>query len=116
MELLEMDGSPVTQMREHGERRENPLLADAPTIYIGPRQGPTALKADLWIPCQPGAERDILLALAEALSRENPHGEVLMAQYVKWVPEAADPIEFAARFSLNTRAWACLHLFHFKKA
>jgi len=103
-ELLEMDGSPVTQMREHGEHRENPLLADAPTIYIGPRQGPTAVKADLWIPCQPGTERDILLALAEALSRENPDRDRLMAEYVRWVPEAADPIEFAAHFSLDTVA------------
>lgn len=100
-ELLEMDGSPVTQMREHGERRENPLLADAPTIYIGPRQGPTAVKADLWIPCQPGAERDILLALAEGLSHETPDRDRLMKEYVQWVPEAADPIQFAARFSLD---------------
>jgi len=103
-ELLEMDGSPVTQMREHGERREDPLLSDGPTIYLGPRQGPTAVKADLWTPCQPGAERDILLALAEALSRNNPDRERLMAKYVRWVPEAADPIQFAARFSLDTVA------------
>jgi len=103
-ELLEVDGSPVTQMRKHGERRENPLLSDAPTIYIGPRQGPTAVKADLWIPCQPGAERDILLALAEALSHETPDRVRLMAEYSRWVPEAADPIQFAARFSLDTVA------------
>jgi anaerobic selenocysteine-containing dehydrogenase len=100
-ELLEVDGSPVSQMRAHAERRESPRLGSAPTIYLGPRQGPTAAKADLWLPCQPGHEREVLLALAEALSRERvPHSSVL-AEYARWIPEARDEVEFARRYSLE---------------
>jgi len=100
-ELLEFDGSPVTQMRMHGERREDPHLSDAPTIYIGPRQGPTAVKADLWIPCQPGQERDILIGLAEMLSRQHPDKERVMKEYARWIPEARDPVSFARDYSLE---------------
>jgi molybdopterin-containing oxidoreductase family iron-sulfur binding subunit len=78
-ELLEVDGSPVVQMRAHGERREDPRLDHAPTIYLGPRQGPTAIQGDYWIPCQPGQERDILLSFAEALSRKHPRRDSIPA-------------------------------------
>ena len=103
-ELLEVDGSPVTQMRAHGERREDPHLSDAPTVYLGPRGGPTAVKADRWIPCQPGKEWEILLGLAEAFSREHPERDYLMHEYVRWIPEASDPVEFARRYSLENVA------------
>jgi molybdopterin-containing oxidoreductase family iron-sulfur binding subunit len=105
-EILELDGSPVTQMRSHGERRENPLLDHAPTLYLGPRQSPTAVQGDHWIPCQPGREHEILLSFAEALSREHPRRETILPQYARWIPEARDPISFARRFSLESTARA----------
>ncbi len=98
-ELLELDGSPVTQMRAHGERREDPLLDHAPTIYLGPRQSPTAVQCDYWIPCLPGQERDILLSFAEALSKEHPERASILPEYARWVPEARDPIGFAGHYS-----------------
>ncbi len=103
-ELLDVDGSPVSQMREHAERREDPRLGNNPTIYMGPRQSPTAVKADLWIPCRPGKEREILLGLAESISREHPRRESLMNEYSRWIPEAEDPVEFARHFSLENVA------------
>jgi anaerobic selenocysteine-containing dehydrogenase len=103
-EILEVDGSPVSQMREHAERRESRRLGGAPTIYLGPRQSPTATKADLWVPCQPGQEREILLAFAEALSREHPDGSNLLAEYSRWIPEARDAVEFARKYSLENVA------------
>jgi molybdopterin-containing oxidoreductase family iron-sulfur binding subunit len=103
-ELLEIDGSPVTQMRTHGERREDPRLDHAPTIYLGPRQSPTAVQGDYWIPCQPGQERDILLAFAEALSREHPARESILREYARWIPEARDPVSFARSHSLENVA------------
>jgi anaerobic selenocysteine-containing dehydrogenase len=103
-ELLEMDGSPVTQMREHGERREDPRLDHAPTLYLGPRQSPTAVQGDRWIPCHPGREREILLSFAEALSKEHPERDAVLPEYARWVPEARDPVAFARRFSLENVA------------
>jgi molybdopterin-containing oxidoreductase family iron-sulfur binding subunit len=103
-ELLEMDGSPVTQMREHGERREDPRLDHAPTLYLGPRQSPTAIQSDYWIPCHPDQERDILLAFAEALGREHPRRAAILPEYARWIPEARDPVSFARRFALENVA------------
>jgi anaerobic selenocysteine-containing dehydrogenase len=103
-ELLEVDGSPVTQMRAHAERRENPRLDRAPTIYLGPRQSPTAVRADHWIPCPPGQERDVLLALAEALGREHPQRASILPEYARWIPEARDPVGFVRRYSIDAVA------------
>jgi anaerobic selenocysteine-containing dehydrogenase len=103
-ELLEVDGSPVTQMRAHAERRENPRLDHAPTIFLGPRRSPTAVRADHWIPCPPGQERDVLLALAEALGREHPRRASILPEYARWIPEARDPVGFARRYSIETVA------------
>ena len=100
-EMLEIDGSPVTQMRAHGDRREDSRFSNMPTIYLGPRRSPTAAKADLWIPCNPGQERDILLGLAESLSRQHPQRDQVMKQYARWIPEAAEPVEFARHYSLE---------------
>jgi anaerobic selenocysteine-containing dehydrogenase len=100
-ELLEVDGSPASQMRAHGERREDPNLDHAPTIYIGPRQSPTAVHSDYWIPCHPGQERDILLSFAEALSKEHPRRASILPEYARWVPEAGDPVGFAREYSLE---------------
>jgi anaerobic selenocysteine-containing dehydrogenase len=105
-EILELDGSPVTQMRSHGERREDPLLDHAPTLYLGPRQSLTAVQGDHWIPCRPGEEHDILLSFAEALSREHPRRETILPQYTRWIPEARDPVSFARRYSLESVARA----------
>jgi anaerobic selenocysteine-containing dehydrogenase len=88
-------------MRSHGERREDPLLDHAPTLYLGPRQSPTAVQGDYWIPCQPGREHDVLLSFAEALSREHPRRETILPQYARWIPEARDPVSFARRYSLE---------------
>lgn len=103
-ELLEIDGSPVSQMRAHGERRRDPRLDHAPTLSLAPRQGPTAVHGDLWIPCRPGQERDILLAFAEALSRGHPRRSSLFPEYARLVPEARDPVSFARRHSLESVA------------
>jgi anaerobic selenocysteine-containing dehydrogenase len=103
-DLLEIDGSPVTQMRAHGERREDPLLDHAPTIYVGPRQSPTAVQCDYWIPCLPGQERDILLSFAEALSKEHPQRASILPEYARWIPEARDPVSFARSYSLENVA------------
>jgi molybdopterin-containing oxidoreductase family iron-sulfur binding subunit len=105
-ELLELDGSPVTQMRSHGDRREDPLLDHAPTLYLGPRQSATAVQGDHWIPCQPGRESDILLSFAEALSRDHPDRGTILRQYARWIPEARDPVGFARRYSLESVARA----------
>jgi anaerobic selenocysteine-containing dehydrogenase len=93
-------------MRSHGERREDPLLDHAPTLYLGPRQSPTAVQGDYWIPCQPGREHDVLLSFAEALSREHPRRETILPQYARWIPEARDPVSFARRYSLESVARA----------
>ncbi|MFQ5697011.1 MAG: molybdopterin dinucleotide binding domain-containing protein [Myxococcota bacterium] len=98
-ELLDVDGSPVSQMRAHGERREHPDTGAAPTLYLGPRQGATAAKSDAWIPSAPGQERDILLGLAQTLSEGHPQRSATLARYARWVPEARDPITFARRFA-----------------
>jgi molybdopterin-containing oxidoreductase family iron-sulfur binding subunit len=103
-EILEVDGSPVTQMREHGDRREDPRLDHAPTLYLGPRQSPTAVQGDRWIPCQPGHEREVLLSLAEALGKEHPERDAVLPEYARWVPEARDAVDFARRFSLENVA------------
>jgi anaerobic selenocysteine-containing dehydrogenase len=103
-EILEHDGSPVTQMRTHGDRRENPLLSHAPTLYLGARQSPTAVQADYWIPCQPGREHEILLALAEALSKEHPQRDSILPEYARWISDALDPVGFARRYSLESVA------------
>ncbi|MHC4932945.1 MAG: molybdopterin-binding domain-containing protein, partial [Planctomycetota bacterium] len=103
-ELLEIDGSPVTQMASHGTRREDPRLDHAPTLYLGPRQSPTAVQGDRWIPCLPGREREILLGFAEALAREHPQRDDLRAEYARWVPEAQDAVGFARSFSLENVA------------
>jgi molybdopterin-containing oxidoreductase family iron-sulfur binding subunit len=103
-EILEVDGSPCSQMRAHGERRESRVLGNAPTVYLGPRQGPTAVKADLWIPCHPGKERDVLLGLAETLSRKHPRRTAILGEYARWIPEARNPVEFARKYSLETVA------------
>jgi molybdopterin-containing oxidoreductase family iron-sulfur binding subunit len=102
-ELLELDGSPVSQARAHGDRRGDPRLDHAPTIYLGPRQSPTAVHGDYWIPCHPSQERDILLAFAEALSREQ-RGASTLSEYARWIPEARDPVSFAGQYSLETVA------------
>ncbi|MHC4933546.1 MAG: molybdopterin dinucleotide binding domain-containing protein [Planctomycetota bacterium] len=103
-ELLEVDGSPVTQMREHGERREDPRLDHAPTLYLGPRQSPTAVQGDRWIPCHPGREYEILLSFAEALGQRHPERESILPEFARWVPEARDPVGFARRFSVENVA------------
>lgn len=103
-ELLEGDGSPVTQMRAHGDRREDPRLDHAPTIYLGPRQSPTAVKSDYWIPCLPGQERDILLGFAEALSRDHPNKRAVLEEYAGWILEARDPVAFARQYALESVA------------
>jgi anaerobic selenocysteine-containing dehydrogenase len=103
-EILEVDGSPCSQMRAHGERRESRDLANAPTVYLGPRQSPTAVKADLWVPCHAGQERDILLALAEALSKTHRRRSAILAEYARWIPEARNPVEFARKYALETVA------------
>lgn len=103
-EILEVDGSPVTQMREHGARREDPRLDHAPTLYLGPRQSPTAVQGDRWIPCRPGHEREVLLAFAEALAKEHPERDAILPEYARWVPEARDAVGFARRFSLENVA------------
>jgi molybdopterin-containing oxidoreductase family iron-sulfur binding subunit len=84
-ELLEVDGSSVTQTRAHAVRRADPRLNDAPTIYLGPRAGLTAGKA-------------------ETLSRDHREQKQVMREYARFVPEAADPVEFARRFSLESVA------------
>jgi anaerobic selenocysteine-containing dehydrogenase len=91
-------------MRSHGERRENPRLDHAPTLYLGPRQSPTAVQSDYWMPCEPGQEHQILLSFAEALSEEHPERETILAQYTRWIPEARDPVSFARRYSLENVA------------
>jgi anaerobic selenocysteine-containing dehydrogenase len=103
-EILEVDGSPVSQMWAHGERRENPRLDHAPTVYLGPRQSPTAVQGDYWIPCQPGQERGVLLAFAETLSKEHPERAAVQSAYARWIPEARDPVSFARSFSLENVA------------
>jgi anaerobic selenocysteine-containing dehydrogenase len=91
-------------MREHGERREDPRLDHAPTLYLGPRQSPTAAQGDRWIPCRPGREREVLLSFAEALAQEHPERDVILPEYARWVPEARDAVDFARRFSLESVA------------
>lgn len=103
-EILEVDGSPVTQMREHGERREDPRLDHAPTLYLGPRQSPTAVQGDRWIPCHPGREREVLLSFAEALAKEHPERDAILPEYARWIPEARDAVAFARRFSTENVA------------
>jgi anaerobic selenocysteine-containing dehydrogenase len=101
-EILELDGSPVTQMHAHGKRREDPAHDHAPTIYLGPRQSPTAIHGDYWIPCHPGQERDILFSFAEAMSREHPQRASILPEYARWIPEARDPVGFARRYSMES--------------
>ncbi len=100
-ELLESDGSAVTQMRAHGNRRYDPRFDHAPTIALGPRKGPTATKADLWVECVPGSEREIVLGLAEWLARKHPQHDTIFARYAEWVPEARDHDHFLREFSLQ---------------
>ncbi len=100
-ELLDVDGSPVSQMRLHGDKRESLAHADAPTIYLGPRQSPTGVQANLWLPCQPGQERTILLALAEFASRNHPRREEIFPRYARWIAEARNPVDFARNFGIE---------------
>jgi len=69
-ELFETDGHPVWQSKMWGRMRAPEKDRLTPLIYVGPRQSPSAFKADLWLPCRPGTEGTVALGLCYALLQE----------------------------------------------
>ena len=68
-----LDGGPsqVLYNRWFGEFRQGPRRAQGTHgkfVYIGPRMNATCAKADVWLPCSPGAEGLVAQALLRALS------------------------------------------------
>jgi len=69
-DFLEAWPSPVYYSRLFGEFRQGPRRAQGEHgrfIYIGPRMSMTAAKADLWLPCNPGAESAVAQGVLTAL-------------------------------------------------
>jgi anaerobic selenocysteine-containing dehydrogenase len=69
-DFLEAWPSPVYYSRLFGEFRQGPRRAQGEHgrfIYVGPRMSMTAAKADLWLPCTPGSEAAIAVALSQAV-------------------------------------------------
>lgn len=69
-ELFETDGHPVWQSKMWGRMRAPDRSQLAPLVYVGPRQSPSAFKADLWVPCRPGTEGTVAFGLCYVLFQE----------------------------------------------
>ena len=69
-DFLDAWPSPVYYGRLFGDFRQGPRRKQGEHgkfIYVGPRMSMTAAKADQWIPCTPGSEAAVAVALSQAV-------------------------------------------------
>ena len=74
-DFLEAWPSPVYYSRLFGEFRQGPRRAQGEHgkfVYVGPRMSMTAAKADLWLPCNPGTEALVAVAMMQVLNSRAP--------------------------------------------
>ncbi len=71
-DFLEAGPSQVYYNRLFGEFRQGARRVQGQHgkfVYVGPRMNATAAKADVWLPCNPGTERDVALSIQEVVNR-----------------------------------------------
>jgi len=68
--LLESWLSTVHQLKAYGRLRERPDGVRAQLVMVDPRFSPTAAKADLWLPVNPGTDAALALGLAYIIIQE----------------------------------------------
>ena len=86
----------------HAQRIMEGKEKGAKLITLDPRLSNTASKSDVWMPCWPGSESTILLAIANHLISENQIDHDFLRKWVNW----KDTVSFFANNPYNEVDWA----------
>jgi len=68
----------------HAQRIIEAKMAGAKIVTFDPRLSNTAAKSDVWIPCWPGSEATILLAIANHLLQTGAYDRDYVRRWVDW--------------------------------
>jgi anaerobic selenocysteine-containing dehydrogenase len=68
----------------HAQRIIEGKLKGAKLITMDPRLSNTAARSDVWLPCWPGSEPEILLAIAAHLIRRKTYDREFVRRWVNW--------------------------------
>ena len=68
----------------HAQRIIEGMHAGAKLITFDPRLSNTASRSDVWLPCWPGSEAEILLAIASYLIRRRTYDREYVRRWVNW--------------------------------
>jgi anaerobic selenocysteine-containing dehydrogenase len=68
----------------HAQRIIEGMHAGAKLITLDPRLSNTASRSDVWLPCWPGSEAEILLAIASYLIRRKSYDREFVRRWVNW--------------------------------
>jgi anaerobic selenocysteine-containing dehydrogenase len=90
-ELLESYWSPVQALSAYGHFRRGRPGQRGKLVQIEPRLSITAIKADEWIPIQPGTEGMIALGIANMMIREGLYNKEFISNYTFGFENWADP-------------------------
>lgn len=61
-------------------------------LHVGPRLNATAARADLWLPCRPGTEAWVLLAMAYVVLKRQAHDAVFLSRHTRGFEKLAAQI------------------------
>ena len=68
----------------HAQRIIEAKMGGAKIVTFDPRLSNTAAKSDVWLPCWPGSESAILLAIASYLIRRRSYNRDYVRRWVNW--------------------------------
>ncbi len=68
----------------HAQRIIEAKMGGAKIVTFDPRLSNTAAKSDVWLPCWPGSESAILLAIASYLIRRRTYNRDYVRRWVNW--------------------------------
>ena len=74
----------------HAQRIIEGKQAGAKLIVLDPRLSNTAARSDVWLPCWPGSEAEILLAIANYLIRRRTYDREFVRRWVNWAQFLAE--------------------------
>jgi len=80
-DLLEAEGSQVWFSRHISNMRQSPDRPRGRLVQIEPRMSVTAVKADKWVPVNPGSEGALALGIAYMLIQEDLYDREFVEQY-----------------------------------
>jgi anaerobic selenocysteine-containing dehydrogenase len=79
--LLETWLSPTWMTRQYGHLRRGRTKQRGSFVQVDSRLSPTAVKADIWIPINPGTEAALALGLAHVLIREDLYDRAFVEEH-----------------------------------